>query len=446
MDDFSAKKQHLQQALASQQGKLRLRKRTISNLFRYGSWKSNRSEGLSLADFNNVLAVDVENNVLDVEGLATFESIVDAVLPLGRLPLVTPELKHITIGGATVGIGIESSCYRHGFVHDGLIEAEVLLPDGRIVQCNSTNAYSDLFHALPNSYGTLGYILRAKIRLMKARPFVHMKVARFANVNEYLNAMQQATEDNQIDFIEGLFFSNTSFYLMTARMVEGVPYTHDIVREHIFYKLIQQTDDIYLTTRDYIFRYDPDWFWNVPDTFAYRLFRRYAPGRFRNSGFYTRYCQWKEIWQRRLPWRSGKETEPLIQDWEVPWEQARELIDYALDNVDLEGKPWTAVPIKTPASPTIYPIKANELYFNLGCYCNVSKAPGREGNHYTRILDQKCFDLSGIKMLYSSSFISREEFDRLYNGPGYEQLKTKYDPEQKAYTLYEKAVSHSNIN
>ena len=49
-------------------------------------------------------------------------------------------------------------------MHDGLLEAEVLLPDGKIISCDRYNQYSDLFHALPNSYGTLGYILKAKIK------------------------------------------------------------------------------------------------------------------------------------------------------------------------------------------------------------------------------------------------------------------------------------------
>ena len=34
-------------------------------------------------------------------------------------------------------------------------------------------------------------------------------------------------------------------------------------------------------------------------------------------------------------------------------------------------------------------------------------------------MDRKCFDLGGIKMLYSSSFLIEPEFDLLYNGAGY---------------------------
>lgn len=437
IESFVAKRDRLK--LEPQAGKIRLKKRTISNLFRYAP-RNRGGSGLSLSDFVNVIGIDAENKTLDVEGLATYERVVDFTLPRGLLPLVTPELKHITVGGATVGIGIESTGFRHGFVHDALIEAEVLLPDGRIVFCNGSDSHTDLFHALPNSYGTLGYILRAKIRLLSAKRYVHIKTSAFSRLDEYLEAMRLATENADNDFVEGLFFSPDRFYLMTSRFADNVPYVDDILRREVFYKLVQRMPDVYLTTKDYIFRYDPEWFWNIPESAPYQIFRKYAPRRLRNSGFYTRYCEWERTWEQFLPWQRKNDKEPLIQDWEVPWENARELVKYALENVDLGGKPWVVVPIKTPLSSTLYPISANQLYFNLGCYCQVKKVAGREDYHYTRIMDQKCYELGGIKMLYSSSFLSRGEFERLYNGAAYAELKARYDPQGKAYTLYEKTV------
>jgi hypothetical protein len=58
--------------------------------------------------------------------------------------------------------------------------------------------------------------------------------------------------------------------------------------------------------------------------------------------------------------------------------------------------------------------------------------------HYTRLMDDKCFGLGGIKMLYSSTFLDKAAFDRHFNGPAYAALKEKYDPDGKAPTLFEK--------
>jgi FAD/FMN-containing dehydrogenase len=437
---YEEKKRRLAESLPASAEAVSLGKRTSSNLFRYQP-RSRAGRRVDLSGFNCVLRVDAASRRLEVEGLATFEAIVDRTLPHGLVPLITPELKHITVGGAIVGIGIESNCYRHGFVHDGMLEAEVLLPDGRIVTCNAEGAHADLFRALPNSYGTLGYILRATMRLMPALPYVHLHTTRFDDLDAYLEAMREATERSDVDFVEGIFYSASSLLLTVSRFVERPPRVDDILRRNIFYRLIEREADVYLATKDYLFRYDPEWFWNLPETPAYGLFRRYAPAAMRNSGFYKRYVDAKtRLLDRLAPGRPDPE-EPLIQDWEVPWERAAELTRFALREVDLGGKPWIVTAIRTPASPTLYPIKAGTLYYNLGCYCQVRKPAGRDAYHYTRIMDRKCFELGGIKMLYSSTFLSQAEFGRLYNGADYERLKTRYDPARRQRSLYDKCVT-----
>lgn len=440
MSKYRDKVARLESSWRSGAGQVRLAKSTISNLFRYEP-RNGAARRISLGEFDEIIGLDDKNQLLEVEGLATFETIVGYTLTRGLLPLVAPELKHITIGGATVGIGIESTCFRYGFVHDSLLEADVLLPDGSVVTCSPENEHADLFHALPNSYGTLGYILRAKLRLHRAAPYTHLTMTKFSDPSMYLDAMRDAAESGNHDFVEGLFFEDRRFYLMTGRMIDTVPFVDDILRDNIFYKLVQERSDIYLRTEDYIFRYDPEWFWNIPDTYFYTLFRRFAPTACRNSSFYTKYVAWKERVRQKTTNGAPKQTEPLIQDWEVPWEKSAELIEFCLTEVDLNGRPWAAVPIKTPHKPTIYPIEADHLYFNLGCYCQVNKPPGKGNYYYTRIMDDKCFELGGIKMLYSSSFLSEAEFNQRFNGPAYEMLKAKYDPKGYALDLYQKVAA-----
>lgn len=435
MTEYARKTAALRNRRENADGQVRLGKSTVSNLFRYKP-RERGAHQIPLGHFNEIIGLDADAGTLDVEGLATFETIVAYCLPRGFLPPVTPELKHITIGGATVGIGIESTGFRHGFVHDALLEADVLLPGGEVVTCSPDNTHGDLFRALPNSYGTLGYILRARIRLEPARPRVHLHVERFDQPGAYLDAMLEATRRDDLDFVEGLFFEDGRFYLMTSRFCEETPRLDDILREHIFYRLVQSREDIWLATADYIFRYDPEWFWNIPDSPVYTLFRRHAPARFRNSGFYTRYAAWKTGLAGWLPGRDR--MEPLIQDWEVPWDRAAELIDFSLREVKLDGRPWAAVPIRPVNRATLYPVEPGELLFNLGCYCQVQRPDGAEPWHYSRIMDRKCFDLGGIKMLYSSTFLDKSEFDARFNGEAYHKLKAKYDPGSKAPFLYEK--------
>jgi hypothetical protein len=43
-------------------------------------------------------------------------------------------------------------------------------------------------------------------------------------------------------------------------------------------------------------------------------------------------------------------------------------------------------------------------------------------------------------MLYSSTFLSQAEFDRVYNGAAYARLKEKYDPQRRLPSLFEKCA------
>jgi len=439
MYDFDSRKLAVSARLAASADAVRLAKRTSSNLFRYKP-RSESGRRIDLSGFNHILGVDPVTRILNVEGLATFESVIEQTLPHGLVTLITPELKHITVGGAIVGIGIESSGFRHGFFHDGLLEAEVLLPDGRVVLCTPGNEYADLFRALPNSYGTLGYVLRAKMQLMPAKPYVHLQTVRFGRLEPFLAAMHSATSEAGVDFVEGLLYSAGRFLLTRSRFTDQAPRVEDIYRRHVFYKLLDERAEFYLTAADYLFRYDPDWFWNIPDTMFYSAFRRFAPLSMRNSGFYKRFVNWRRrARQMALPGKEEAE-EPLIQDWQVPWDSAQQLSSFALREADLEDRPWIATPIRTLASPTLYPVASNSLYFNLGCYCQVRKPTDKGAYYFTRIIDEKCFGLGGVKMLYSSTFLSKPKFDRIYNGEIYSRLKAKYDPQGRLPTLFEKCA------
>lgn len=160
------------QALShSEAAPLGLSKRS-SNLFRDRTKRNKRR--LDLGEFDHVIAVDSAHDWVDVEGTTSYEKLVDAMLPHGVMPAVVPQLKTITVGGAVAGIGIEATSFRQGLVHDTMLELDVLLPSGDIVTCTPENEYRDLFFGFPNSYGTLGYALRVRLRTLPVKRFVRV--------------------------------------------------------------------------------------------------------------------------------------------------------------------------------------------------------------------------------------------------------------------------------
>jgi len=428
----------LENDLAGNSQRLRIKKKTISNLFRYDGRKKLPTREIDLSQFNKPLFLDAPNLTLDVQGLATYEQIVDFALPHGFLPLITPELKHITVGGATVGIGIEANTFRYGFVHNGLLEADVLLTDGRVVTCSATNHYKDLFYGLANSYGTLGYILRAKIKLRKVLPYMMLSTQRFNDIQTLLSALKSATLEPENDAIESLVFSKNEQYLTIARQTDTPTNLMSIYGDTIFYKEISKPGQISLPTKEYVFRYDPEWFWNIPNDRLFHTFRKIAPQKIRNSGFYAKYGE--PLTHLLVRNKDDEQIEQLIQDWEVPWKYADSLVNFVLQTVDFRGLPFLIAPIKVPQIATLYPMKKEQLYLNVGSYSFVKKIPNHPAYYTTKIIDDFCFDHEGIKMLYSTTFLSEPEFNRIYNGEAYKMLKKKYDTLGLLPTLYEKAV------
>src|SRR3954452_24752379 len=170
---------------------VRLRKRT-SNLFRP---RDRAASPLDADGFSGVLSVDVERRTADVGGMTTYEDLVDATLPHGLMPLVVPQLKTITLGGAVTGLGIESSSFRNGCPHESVLEMDVLTGAGDVVTATPTNEHRDLFFGFPNSYGSLGYALRIRIELEPVRPYVHLRHVRYDDVVSCAAAIRDLCAD-----------------------------------------------------------------------------------------------------------------------------------------------------------------------------------------------------------------------------------------------------------
>src|SRR5437016_6238718 len=159
---------------------VRLAKRT-SNLFRFRDAKADAAGELDVSAFGHVLSVDPVTRTARVGGMTTYEDLCDATLPHQLMPLVVPQLKTITLGGAVTGLGIESTSLRNGMPHESVTAMEILTGDGRVVTATAAGEHAELFRGFPNSYGTLGYALSLTIELEPVAPFVHLRHYAFAS-------------------------------------------------------------------------------------------------------------------------------------------------------------------------------------------------------------------------------------------------------------------------
>jgi FAD/FMN-containing dehydrogenase len=437
---YEQKKQDLSLQLRRSTEAVRLEKAT-SNLFR----TRDKAGGpkLDVRSLNQVLAVDTENQVVEVEGMTTYERLVDACLQRHCMPLVVPQLKSITIGGAVSGIGIESSSFRHGLPHESVSSMEILLPDGEVVTCTPENEHADLFFGVPNSYGTLGYILKLTARTMPVKPFVELRHFRYTDFDDYFAAVIEASKSD-VDFIDGSIFNDRELYLTLGRFTDTAPYTSDYTWLKMFFRSIRERSEDYLSVHDYIWRWDTDWFWCSKNLFVQNLPMRLILGRKRlNSISYQKVMRWNNrvgltAFINKL---LDRNPEGVVQDVDIPIEKAPDFLRFFLDEIGI--RPVWMCPIgghdPTRRYP-LYPLHGEGLFINFGFWDIVPNPDKHESGYFNRKVEAKVSQLGGIKSLYSDAYYDEDTFWQLYDGEQYFKLKQKYDPQGRLKNLYQKCV------
>ncbi|MEO7159435.1 MAG: FAD-binding oxidoreductase [Polaromonas sp.] len=415
--------------------------KTSSNLFRDRAETSRQR--LDLSGFCQVLGADTAAGWVDVEGLTTYEDLVAWTLPHGVMPAVVPQLKTITIGGAAAGVGIEATSFRQGLVHDTLLEIEVLLPGGDLVVCSPGNAYSDLFFGFPNSYGTLGYALRLRARTLPARPMVRVEHQVFADSSRFFEELAAQCRGDA-DFVDAVVFGTHEQVVSVGRFTDEAPWRSDYTFENIYYQSLRSRPCDYLSTQDYLWRWDTDWFWCSKNFGAQQPLLRRLLGRQRlNSRTYTRWMRLNARWQltqRLARWR-GRYRESVIQDVDIALEHAPGFLDFLRREIGI--LPLWVCPVRGELPGRhfpLYSLGASLLYINFGFWDVIESEHSFEPGHFNRLIEQEVMRLGGIKSLYSDSFFTAQEFGQAYDMAAYGQLKAKYDPQGRAPHLYDKCV------
>jgi FAD/FMN-containing dehydrogenase len=431
---------------------VRLAKRT-SNLFRPRA--ATTAPGLDVSGLTGVIEVDAAARTADVQGMCTYEDLVDATLPHGLIPYVVPQLRTITLGGAVTGLGIESTSFRNGLPHESVLEMDVFTGSGQVVTCRPGD---ELFDTFPNSYGSLGYATRLRIALEPVPAYVLLRHLQFDDPALLGKTVAEIVERREhdgvrVDGLDGVAFAPDELYLTLAtwqdaaeidgRRVEPSDYTG----QQVFYRSIQQRSTDLLTMYDYLWRWDTDWFW-CSGAFGVQnpTVRRLWPRRWRRSDVYHKLIGL----DRRLgfaDWLDRRQGRPLrervIQDVEVPVERLPEFLSWFDQAVGMRPV-WLCPLVSTGTSDgrrwSTYPLEPGALYVNVGFWGTVHVGPEAPEGPLNRAIEAEVHELGGHKSLYSEAFYDRETFDALYDGANLARVKAVHDPDDRLTSLYDKAV------
>jgi FAD/FMN-containing dehydrogenase len=386
-----------------------------------------RDDKIDISDLDAIIDIDPVAQTCTAEAGVMFVDLVEATLRYGFVPIVVPELKTITIGGAVSGCSIESMSFRYGGFHDTCLEYEVITARGEVLHCTPDNEHALVFQMLHGSFGTLGVLARLKFRLVPARRYVHVVYEKYATLAEYRAAIWRHYKADDIDFMDGIIHSPTEYVLSTANFVDDAPYTNAYDWMKIYYQSTSTRREDYLRTPDYFFRYDRGVTNVHPKSFLGRLFF----GKLLDSGTVLRAAD--KLGQHFL----DDERPDVTLDVFMPFSKVDEFLAWyerEFDYFPLWVVPYRRVRDYEWIDEHFYEGMEDELFLDLAIYG--MKQDGSKNYH--KVMEDKLRELGGIKTLISHNYYSRDEFWSTWNKRNYDAVKRITDPNNVFRDLYTK--------
>jgi hypothetical protein len=403
-----------------------LKKKSVSHQVPKPGDKKYSDEKIDVSNLNEIISIDAEKRICVAEPGVTFVDLVEATMKHNLVPIIVPELKTITIGGAVAGCSIESMSFKHGGFHDTCVEYELITAKGEIMICTPDNEHQLLFQMIHGTFGTLGIISKLTFRLIPAKPFVKVTYERHTTLESYKTSIWKHYQNQDVDFMDGIIHSPTRYVLSVANFVDEAPYTHSYDWMRIYHISTRKRKEDYLKTPDYFFRYEKGVTNVSPKSFLGRLLF----GKFVNA---TTVLRLVEKFQKIIP----KDKIPITIDTFIPFSKVSEFMEWYGKSVNFF--PLWCVPYKIVRkyewlSDELLNKTEDDLFIDLAIY-------GMKKNKdidYYKILEDKLLDIGAIKTLISTNSYSESDFWRVWNKENYTKVKSITDPQNIFRNLYTK--------
>ncbi|KAF7554932.1 hypothetical protein G7Z17_g2557 [Cylindrodendrum hubeiense] len=369
----------------------------------------------------------------------------------GLVPPVVMEFPGITAGGGFSGTSGESSSFRHGFFNETINWVEMVLGNGEIVKA-SDEERADLFHGAAGAAGTLGITTLMELRLSDAKKFVKTTYRRVNNVADAISEIKGEIEKPDIDYVDGILYSNDHGVIITGELTNIKPPEHPIqtfshASDPWFYLHVQgkthhlpssSTVTEYVPLADYLFRYDRAGFWVGRQGYTY--FKVVPFNKF-FRWLLDDYSHTRTLYHALHASRISSQF--VVQDVALPYDTAETFIDWV--DSDLGIWPLWLCPLKGCTTPTFHPVThgkmsklegdtekqesatpaMSEPMLNIGVW---GWGPNNHEEFVSknRDLENKLTELGGRKWLYAHTYYPEPEFWNIYGRSWYQALRDKY--------------------
>jgi FAD/FMN-containing dehydrogenase len=402
-------------------------KRVVSHQVPKVHDKKHSDEKISVVDFDQVIDIDAERRICIAEPGVPFCKVVEKTLPFGLVPIVVPELKTITIGGAVAGCSIESMSFQYGGFHDTCLEYEIVTAKGEVLRCTPDNEHQLIFQMMHGSFGTIGILSRLVFRLIPAKRYVHITHEKHETIDSYLESIYSHFERQDVEFMDGIIHSNTRLSLCVGDFVDSAPYTNRYDWLKVYYQSTATRDEDYFETPHYFYRYDHGVTNVHPKSFLGRLLL----GRFLGSSQILRIAE-------KARWLVLDDARPDVTvDTFLPFSRLKEFLlwwEKDCGHFPLWCVPYRRVHDYEWLSNEYWQRVTDQLMVDIAIYGMKQRG---ETNYY-RLLETKLAELGGVKTLISYNYYPEQEFWGIFNRKNFEAVKAITDPNNIFRDLYEK--------
>ncbi len=390
-------------------------------------------------DLKNILAFDPDKGIIRLEPMVTIGDITHYLVPKGYALAVQVEMDDLTVGGLCMGVGIETSSHRYGFLFETVEAYEIVTGDGRLIRA-TRQENADLFHSLPWSHGTLGFLVAVELKVVPVKKYMHLKYLPFHSQQEFCRTFQELAEsDAPPSFLEALVFSPDSGVIMCGEMADPqtIEQRKRINRINAWHKpwfythvarfLETGPGEEFIPLRHYFHRHTPSVFFQLKDLIP-----------FANQVWYRWLFAWMGAPKIKLmkfsmtpQLRERAFRNRVAQDILVPVADLEESLNYV--HPVFEIYPLWICPVRlynhTPYEGFLRnPEGDSEMYVDIGIY-GIPKAVARNtwnGIREGRALEAFTLSKRGYHMLYADIFMNSEEFEAMFEHHLYRTSREKY--------------------
>lgn len=370
--------------------------------------------------------------------------------------------------GLAFGTGMSTHSHKAGLYHETITSYEVVLGDGSLVTATA-DQNPDLYQTLPWSHGSLGFLVALTLKIVKIKPYIKIKYIPVKGQKNYCNMMRElsgtyeATPKDFPDYIEGTIFSKDEAVIMVGEYADydGNITVNECSKWHKpwFYKhvesFLQKGEGVELIPlRDYLLRHNRAIFWVVEDMLSFGnnpLFRLCFGWLLPPKPAFLKFTTTPGV-------RAYTFTKQVFQDIVLPIQELEKQIEIAsrlFEKFPLLVYPCKIIDhgpssgqLKRPASKYLVPGTNYAMYNDLGVY----GVPGRvkEKKPYNpvdamRKMEEFTREVGGYSFLYADIFMTKEEFEVMFDLSLYEVARRKYKAEGAFPHLYDKVKPELDV-